>query len=54
MEEINNQKEKCILCKCETPYDKYENINNRHCYVEGAGQLCYDCWKETYGCKCPK
>jgi len=54
MEEINNQKDKCVLCKCETPYAKYEDVNKRSWYVDGAGQLCYDCWKETYGCQCPK
>lgn len=41
-------KEKCILCAVDTEYDVSENINNRHHYVEGAGQLCKECYNETY------
>tara|TARA_B100000029_G_C16902040_1_gene714452 strand:- start:260 stop:445 length:186 start_codon:yes stop_codon:yes gene_type:complete len=43
------EKDKCILCGCETPYDKDEHINKRFCYVECAGQLCQPCWKKIYG-----
>ena len=36
-------------CNAETPYRKTDHIDTRGCYVEGAGQLCLDCWKRTYG-----
>jgi len=36
-------KELCVSCEIETPYDKTENINNRHNYIRGVGQLCYMC-----------
>jgi len=42
-------KEKCILCAVDTEYNIDENINNRYFYVEGAGQLCKDCYDKTYG-----
>lgn len=41
-------KEKCISCGNETPYDVNENIQNRFHYVEGAGQLCEECYIRTY------
>jgi hypothetical protein len=42
-------KDKCINCKCETLYDKETHIDFRLGYVEGAGQLCLDCWDTIYG-----
>ncbi len=44
-------KDKCINCKCETLYDKETHIDFRLGYVEGAGQLCLDCWEVIYGSK---
>lgn len=41
-------KDNCVLCGDETPYEKTENINNRYHYIEGAGQLCKECYTETY------
>ena len=35
--------EDCVLCGKKTPYLKSTNINFRHGYVEGAGQLCSGC-----------
>ena len=42
-------KDKCINCKCETLYDKETHIDFRLGYVEGAGQLCLDCYGTIYG-----
>jgi len=42
-------KDKCINCKCETLYDKETHIDFRLGYVEGAGQLCLDCYGIIYG-----
>ena len=41
-------KDKCITCGKETPYHLDVNIEYRSHYVEGAGQLCKQCWDKTY------
>ena len=41
-------KDRCVSCAVETPYDVTENINNRFYYVDGAGQLCEDCYDRVY------
>ena len=41
-------KELCITCKKETKYDREEHIDYRVGYIEGAGQLCLDCYDEIY------
>jgi len=47
---MNNKKEKdkCVACDKDTPYSKDVNIDLRTCYVEGAGQLCENCWDDIY------
>ena len=40
--------EKCVLCGKETCDKVKEDIKNRACYVEGAGQLCVPCFKKIY------
>ncbi len=42
-------KDKCVSCGVETLYDKTEHVDFRLGYVEGAGQLCLDCYDEVYG-----
>lgn len=44
-----NSVEHCILCKCPTEYRFNDHIDLRNYYVEGAGQLCKDCYDTTYG-----
>ena len=44
-------KDKFVNCKRETLYDKETHIDFRLGYVEGAGQLCLDCWEVIYGSK---
>ena len=46
-----NKKDICIHCETVTPYDKTTNINNRLYYIEGAGQLCRDCYAKIYDIK---
>jgi hypothetical protein len=41
-------KERCVICDKETNYDIETHIDQRHCYVEGAGQLCSECYKRVY------
>lgn len=40
--------EKCVSCGKETIYPKDLDINFRDYYVEGAGQLCVDCYMDIY------
>lgn len=42
------EKDKCVLCGAETQYTKDTPIDLRSCYIEGAGQLCPECWKKIY------
>ena len=44
-------KDKCVSCGVETSYDKTDHVDFRLGYVEGAGQLCLDCYGEVYGLK---
>ena len=37
-------KEICIMCGAETPYEQATHIDYRVGYVEGAGQMCSDCY----------
>ena len=42
-------KDKCNLCNDDSLYDRTEPINERIGYIEGAGQLCLDCYEKVYG-----
>lgn len=39
-------KDKCVMCGEETPYDETVHIDLRVGYIEGAGQLCIDCYDD--------
>jgi hypothetical protein len=54
MKKIKQQKDKCINCKRETLYHRDTHIDYRLGYVEGAGQLCLDCYGTIYGYNKPK
>lgn len=41
-------KDKCVMCGKETKYDVDEHVDNRLYYIEGAGQLCEECYKSVY------
>jgi len=41
-------KDNCVCCGKETEYDREAHIDFRMYYVEGAGQLCEECWKKIY------
>lgn len=41
------EKEKCVLCGKVTEYYKSTPTEFRYSYVEGAGQLCKDCYKKS-------
>jgi len=38
------EKDPCYLCGRETPHHKDEPIDKRYNYIEGAGQLCQECY----------
>lgn len=43
-----NYKDLCINCETETEYSHNVNIDYRNHYVEGAGQMCKQCWDEIF------
>ena len=49
-EKMNNKSifENCVLCNKELNIRKDLDINQRLYYIEGAGQLCKDCYDSTY------
>jgi hypothetical protein len=44
---INNM-EKCVSCGLNTGYSINDHVDSRKTYVDGAGQLCSDCFIEVY------
>jgi hypothetical protein len=38
------QFEKCIVCKVETNIPLTKDVSERYGYIEGAGQLCKNCY----------
>ncbi len=38
----------CVLCGGRTGYKRSDPIHQRLYYIEGAGQLCEHCFRETY------
>lgn len=44
-------KDKCVSCGAESLYNKEDHIDFRMCYVEGAGQLCLNCYDKIYNLK---
>ena len=41
-------KDKCVSCERDTLYDQHHHVDFRIGYVEGAGQLCLDCYDKIY------
>jgi len=56
MKKINDEKEldkenaieKCVVCGKETEYTYNISISERQFYIEGAGQLCKQCYYDLY------
>jgi len=40
--------DKCVLCNADTPYTEHTHIDYRNFYVDGAGQLCGECYNKVY------
>lgn len=41
-------KDNCVSCHKDTIYNTTDHIEYRIGYIEGAGQLCLDCYEEIY------
>ena len=41
-------KDKCVMCDESTLYSKHDHVDFRIGYIEGAGQLCLNCYDEIY------
>lgn len=48
-EKYAEQMERCVLCGAPTDVPVMQSVNERKCYVPGAGQLCRKCCMELYG-----
>ena len=42
------KKETCVLCGRLAEEEKEQQVSEREYYIEGAGQLCRECYQETY------
>ena len=40
--------ERCVSCRKRVDIPEDMDIEFRSFYIEGAGQLCYDCYQELY------
>jgi len=43
-----SEKDSCVKCGVKTPYHMDTDIEFRQFYIEGAGQLCRDCYFEFF------
>lgn len=48
LKRVKDKMDVCVRCGKETPYLKSTHIDQREYYIEGAGQLCKDCFNEVY------
>ena len=39
-------KDKCVMCGVETPYDVSTHVDYRYNYVDGIGQMCANCHRK--------
>ena len=46
--QYSGEKEYCILCGRLTETAKDQPLSEREHYIEGAGQLCGECYQELY------
>lgn len=48
MSDIEKEKDKCVKCNEPTKYTRDTPIHLREGYIEGAGQLCAECFRLIY------
>jgi hypothetical protein len=44
---MQDKKDKCVMCECETQYNRSTSIHLRYYYIEGCGQMCTKCYKKS-------
>lgn len=44
----NEKKEYCVLCGKIIEVLRERPLSERKCYIEGAGQLCFECYHDLY------
>lgn len=44
----SEEMDKCVFCNKDTEYSKDIHIDERLHYIEGAGQLCKECYDKIY------
>ena len=44
----NDNYDKCVSCDEVTQYSRFDHVDYRIGYIEGAGQLCLNCYDEIY------
>ena len=44
------EREECIKCGEETKYNKSDHVDKRVGYIDGAGQLCNNCFIQGFQC----
>lgn len=49
--ERGDEYERCALCGGSTGVRRDAPVGTRRGYVDGAGQLCPECWQSVYACK---
>ena len=42
------EKDSCVSCGTITQHNKLDHVDMRKYYIEGAGQMCYDCFMRVY------
>ena len=47
-DDLKNDYDKCVSCDEVTEYLKHDHVDYRIAYIEGAGQLCLNCYDEIY------
>ena len=45
--EVTSEFELCVVCNKETKVPRELHIDFRNHYVEGAGQLCFECYTKS-------
>lgn len=48
LKNVKTPRDHCVLCGAETSYTENTPVSRRAAYVEGAGQLCCDCYRNLY------
>lgn len=46
--EREEEYERCVVCGRMTNVKRKDRVGKRRFYVEGAGQLCKNCWERIY------